>query len=62
MKAKRLDNGEIYELTGSVYVRSESWDLLLAVSYEIDWYTNTNYFPVNEETWEIYHPGFELIH
>lgn len=50
MQAKRLDNGEIYELTGSVYTRSESNDLLLAVSYEVEGYTNTNYFPVNEET------------
>lgn len=49
-----------YELTWSVYLRKEDGTLWIAVSY-IDWQeTKTNEFPVNEETWEILHPDFEL--
>ena len=61
MKAKRLDNGEIYDLTGSCYFRNESGELMLAVSYILDWVTDSNFFPVNEETGEIIHPWFEII-
>ncbi len=61
MQAKRLDNGEIYDLTGSCYFRNESLELFLSVSYVLDGITYTNSFPVNEETGEIYHPWFEII-
>lgn len=61
MQAKRIDNGEIYELTGSCYFRNESEELLVAVSYILDGVTYTNSFPVNEETGEIYHEWFEII-
>jgi hypothetical protein len=61
MKAKRLDNWEIHDLTGSCYFRDEEWKLFIAVSYILDWVTSSNYFPVNEDTGEIIHPWFELI-
>ena len=61
MKAVHTPTQTSFELTGSCYFRHEDESLWIAVSYLDGFITQTNEFPVDEESWTIIHPDYELI-
>jgi hypothetical protein len=59
--ATHIPSGNKFELTGSVYRRDENDTLLMCVSYlNQDGTSDSNEFPVNEETGEIIHSDYSI--
>lgn len=59
--ATHIPSGNKFELTGSCYRRDENDTLIMCVSYiDKDGVTDSNEFPVNEETGEIIHSDYSI--
>jgi len=59
--ATHIPSGSTFEITGTVYKRDDNDALIMCVSYlNSEWLTDTNEFPVNEETGEIYHDDYSI--
>ena len=61
MKALHIPSQTLFDLTWGCYLRHEDWSLWIAVSYLSGTETQTNEFPVEEESWTILHPDYELL-
>lgn len=61
--ATHIPSGSTFEITGSVFRRDENDTLIMCVSYlNSEWLTDTNEFPVNEETWEIDNDDYSIAY
>lgn len=60
--ATHIQSGSTFEITGTVYRRDEETGaLIMCVSYlDKDGVTDSNEFPMNEETGEISHPEYSI--
>ena len=63
IKAIHKSSKKEFAITGYVYTRDEEWNLFISVSFLMeDWSTDSNQFPMNEETWEIMQSDYEIVY
>lgn len=61
--ATHIPSGSTFEITGSVFRRDENDTLIMCVSYlNQDGKSDSNEFPVNEETGEIIHDDYSIAY
>ncbi len=58
-----IPSGSTFEITGTVYKRDENGTLIMCVSYlNSEWFTDSNEFPVNEETGEVDNTDYSITY
>lgn len=61
--ATHIPSGSTFEITGSVFRRDENDTLIMCVSYlNQDGTSDSNEFPVNEETGNIIHDDYSIAY